>query len=390
MKHANNLAIITIIIACVIAAQCGENKKRGLLSGTLNLTKNQVPVARAGADKNVYLYTGSADLDGSASFDPDGKDLAYAWEIIHQPVGSAASFSDSSTATTTLTFDTVGTYEIMLTVSDGSLTASDLSSVFVADNTRPAADAGPNQEVGFGDIVALDGSGSTDTEGDPLTYTWTQISGPAVGTGTLTGAHPAFAAPPEVCTIVYDLSVDDGSGPSLPDRVYIFVMKKAGAGIYIATTGDDANTGTDRTVPKLTVQAAIDAAALMDRDVYMSDGVYAESLILADGVSIYGGFLHTTWERDTVSFRSSALGGTIAIDGGGVNNLLIDGITINSANATTAGDGSYAVRLVSSSVAFNDCIITAGNGAPGQDGSGGTNGLAGGPGGKRPKRKRRR
>ena len=168
--------------------------------------------------------------------------------------------------------------------------------------------------------MALDGSGSTDTEGDPLTYTWTQISGPAVGTGTLTGANPAFAAPPEVCTIVYDLSVDDGSGNSLPDRVYIFVMKNAGAGIYVATTGDDANAGTDRTFPKLTVQAAIDAAALMDRDVYMSDGDYAESLILADGVSIYGGFLHTTWERDTASFRSSVQGGTIAVDGNGVNN----------------------------------------------------------------------
>ena len=120
MKHNNNLAIITIIIACVILAQCGEYKKQGLLSGALDLTKNQAPAARAGADRNVCLYTGSADLDGSASFDPEGKDLAFAWEIVHQPAGSAASFSDSSTATTTLTFDTVGTYEIMLTVSDGS------------------------------------------------------------------------------------------------------------------------------------------------------------------------------------------------------------------------------------------------------------------------------
>ena len=380
MNYRIKLALIAVIIACGMLVQCGEQKKQGLLQGPI-ISVNRMPVAKAGADKNVYLYTGSADLDGTASFDPDGKDLTYAWEIITQPAGSTASFTDSSKAKTTLTFDTVGTYEIMLTVSDDSRSASDLVTVNVADNTGATANAGPDQEAGFGDIVMLDGSGSTDPEGDQLTYTWTQVSGPAIGAGTLNGAHPTFAAPSEVCTIVYDLSVDDGSGSSLPDRVYIFVMKKAGGGIYVATTGDDANAGTDRTAPKRTIQAALAAALTSGADVYVSDGDYGESLTLADGVSIYGGFLHTTWERDTVSFRSSVQGGTIGVDGNGVNNLIIDGLSITSASATVAGTGSYAVRLINSNVVFNDCSITAGDGAPGQDGSDGANGQAGGAGG---------
>ncbi len=377
MKYGKSLAII---MACVMLARCGEHKKQGLLSGAMDLAVNQVPVANAGIDRTVYRYAGSAGLDGSASFDPEGKNLAYSWEIIHQPAGSAASFSDSSTATTTLTFDTEGTYEIMLTVNDGSRTASDLVTVYVGDNTGATANAGPDQEVSFGDIVVLDGSGSTDPEGDSLIYTWTQVSGPAVGSGTLNGANPSFAAPSEVCTIVYDLSVDDGSGNSLPDRVYIFVMKTAGAGIYVSTTGDDGNDGMTRTAPKRTIQGAL-AMATAGSDVYVSDGDYGESLILVDGVSIYGGFLHTTWERNTTSFRSSVQGGTIAVDGNAVNNCVIDGLSITSANAIIAGAGSYAVRLISSNVVFNDCLITAGNGAPGQDGADGANGQAGGAGG---------
>ncbi len=55
-------------------------------------------------------------------------------------------------------------------------------------NRAPVADAGPNQTVDLGDAVNLDGTGSSDPDGDQLTFTWTRISGPSV---TLTDANTA-------------------------------------------------------------------------------------------------------------------------------------------------------------------------------------------------------
>ena len=45
---------------------------------------------------------------------------------------------------------------------------------------NPIANAGPNQNVGPGTEVNLDGSGSSDPRNQTLTYQWTQTSGPEV------------------------------------------------------------------------------------------------------------------------------------------------------------------------------------------------------------------
>src|SRR6266545_2070596 len=55
-------------------------------------------------------------------------------------------------------------------------------------NQAPTANAGPDQTVHLGASVTLDGSASTDLNGDPLTHNWTQLSGTPV---TLTGANTA-------------------------------------------------------------------------------------------------------------------------------------------------------------------------------------------------------
>ena len=63
------------------------------------------------------------------------------------------------------------------------------------DNRIPAANAGPNQTVLPEALVTLDGSGSSDPDGDPLTYRWLQSKGPAVLLRDPDKSAPYFVAP---------------------------------------------------------------------------------------------------------------------------------------------------------------------------------------------------
>lgn len=77
-------------------------------------------------------------------------------------------------------------------------------------NTPPVASAGPDQTVTPG-TVHLDGTGSNDADGDPLTYVWTQVSGPAVTLLASTTATPSFVMPASGGPVVLLLTVSDGT-----------------------------------------------------------------------------------------------------------------------------------------------------------------------------------
>ncbi|MBP7737836.1 MAG: hypothetical protein KA369_17775 [Spirochaetes bacterium] len=394
MNYTKKLALLPLIILCIIVTECeSENNKQGFLLGPSLLSQNQL-VANAGADQNAYSYSGTINLDGSGSYDSEGKVLTFYWEIVYQPDGSTAVFNDNTLIAPSFFFNAVGTYEIRLTINNGRRSSSDLVTVNVADNRGPMADAGENRDVTIGETVTLDGSGSSDPDGDTLVYSWTQILGPTIGNGSLTGVNPTFTAPSDVCTIAFDLRVNDGEGNSLSSRVYIYVMKKAGAGIFVAIGGNDANEGIDRSRPKRTIPAAIIAAGAAGSDVYVSAGVYEGSLTLASGVSLFGGFDPSIWVRDsfkssvTPSYTTAIQGGTIidsdtgqseyiAIDGKNINNIYIDGFTISGENAADFGKSSYSLRLKNSTVELKNSFISAGNGYAGEDGTPGATGSAG-------------
>jgi len=86
-------------------------------------------------------------------------------------------------------------------------------------NQNPVADAGVDQVVECaaldGTQVRLNGMGTTDPDGDPITYTWTGVF------GTATGSSPTVTLPLGDHSIM--LSVDDGQGGSATDTVDISV-----------------------------------------------------------------------------------------------------------------------------------------------------------------------
>ncbi len=80
------------------------------------------------------------------------------------------------------------------------------------NNTAPAANAGPMQNVLVGTNVFLDGSASSDANGDQLTFSWSLISKPASSSAALassTTSKPSFTAD-LVGTYVASLTVNDG------------------------------------------------------------------------------------------------------------------------------------------------------------------------------------
>jgi len=91
----------------------------------------------------------------------------------------------------------------------------------------PIANAGPDQSVGELTLVTLDGSGSSDPDGDPITFFWTQTVGPAVILSDSTAESPTFTSPAVTSpvTLTFSLIVSDGNiNPFAPDTVDVTVL----------------------------------------------------------------------------------------------------------------------------------------------------------------------
>ncbi len=98
-----------------------------------------------------------------------------------------------------------------------------------AGNTPPVADAGLDQTAIVGLPIVLDGSGSFDPDGDPISYDWrfatpdASAPFPAGSNAVLSGAttvEPSFTADlPGAYSV--ELTVDDGIAGSTPDYVTV-------------------------------------------------------------------------------------------------------------------------------------------------------------------------
>ncbi len=190
---------------------------------------NRAPVASAGLNQVVGERT-IVNLNGTASFDPDGDPLTFSWQQISGPpvILSSANIPNPNFVAPEIPLAGANLV-FVLTVSDGQL-ATTSAPIKVFDtyvNRAPIAIAGNDQSINMQTLVTLDGSGSYDPDGDPITYTWLQISGPNVSLNVSNPLHPTFTAPVvgiDGLTVTLSLVVSDGKLLSDASIVNIGIM----------------------------------------------------------------------------------------------------------------------------------------------------------------------
>ncbi len=136
------------------------------------------PTANAGPDQTVATGATVA-LDGTQSTDIDGNALTYRWSFVSVPDGSHAVLTNPTAVNPNFVVDTAGEYTVQLIANDGRADSVPATVAISTDNSRPVANAGADQLVASGAPVHLDGTHSTDIDGDPLTYQWNLTSIPA-------------------------------------------------------------------------------------------------------------------------------------------------------------------------------------------------------------------
>ncbi|MGH8547581.1 MAG: putative Ig domain-containing protein [Methylococcales bacterium] len=126
------------------------------------------------------------------------------------------------------TVDLPGIYVVQLIVNYGTDDSVPDTVVISTANSRPVADAGADQNALVGDTVTLDGSASSDADGDALTFHWSLLSVPAGSTAVPSdpnAVRPTFHAA-LAGTYIAQLIVNDGTVDSAPDTVTIVVNNR--------------------------------------------------------------------------------------------------------------------------------------------------------------------
>ncbi len=204
-------------------------------------TTGLTPIANAGTAQTAGAGA-NVQLNGLASSDPNvpAQALTYAWT---QTAGTAVTLSNAAAATPTFKaptpFPAATTLTFSLTVTNTTPLTSAPSTVTITVNpvVAPIANAGANQTKNPGQLVTLNGSLSLDPNGGlPLTYSWAQVSGPAVVLSSATAVSPTFTAPASG-TLGFTLTVNNGFVSSVASLTTV-TINTVGADTVIITASE--------------------------------------------------------------------------------------------------------------------------------------------------------
>jgi hypothetical protein len=172
-------------------------------------------------------------LVGSAS-DPDIEELpllTYAWT---QTAGPQVEMTAAG-ATAEFVAPALGAAEEKVELSfrldvvdpSGATASDDIVVTVIKTDHAPTAVAGGNLTINESATATLNGSASSDPDGDSLTYQWEQVSGTSVNLTDANTAYPYFKAPfvnAAGATLSFKLTVRDPAGNSASDIATVTVV----------------------------------------------------------------------------------------------------------------------------------------------------------------------
>ncbi|HEY3831251.1 MAG TPA: hypothetical protein VGO03_03080 [Acidimicrobiia bacterium] len=221
---------------------------------------------------------------------PDGNspgDYTYAWT---QTGGRTTSLSSNTAANPTFILPPNGTnntgactsgtgavsptsancptYSVVVTKTSTAKSSATAALAAYASTlaTRPVANAGTAQTRGPNRTVTLDGSASTQANGHPITYAWTQTGGTTVALSSTSAQKPTFTTPAGAGTLTFSLIVTDTQNAVTGNGTNGNTSTAATTTVNISADGVVADAGPDQTAKLAGNTITLTAAASTDPD----------------------------------------------------------------------------------------------------------------------------
>ena len=340
----------------------GYSNLQEYLSGTEPNNINSVPqppITDAGPDQTVDENE-AVTLFGSNSTDLDDGIASYLWE---QTGGTTSvTLSDPTAVQPIFVAPEVGvdgeSLTFKLTVTDnGGLESTDTCIVNVTDsgtgvNQPPTADAGPDQTVDEGETVTLDGTGSSDPDGDTIHYNWIQIGGPLVTLSDATVEDPTFVlidVDENGESLIFELTVTDDEIDGLKSTDVCIVNVIDLTGVNNPPTAD---AGLDQTVDEGET-VTLDGTGSSDPD--LGDGIASYLWKQTGGTTVT--LSDTTYTMPTFVTPPVDLSGTTltfqltVTDNGGLEGSAEVSITIDDNSIT-----NFSEDVITTTSSTNESI----------------------------------
>lgn len=214
---------------------------------------NILPVANAGPDRLHNLPPNSVQLNGSGT-DEDGTITKYKWRKISGP---AISFVNDSIANPVAGSLVSGTYTLELMVTDNR-NGTGKDTMVLTVNAPPVANAGTDVSItGTSANIQLNGTASSDPEGNALSYEWSIISGTGATLNNATTATPSFVTSTEG---IYSIKL------KVTDQYASFDLDTVNVVVAAANILPVANAGEDKLIHLPPNSTQLNGSASFDND----------------------------------------------------------------------------------------------------------------------------